>query len=281
MKGKTCLITGATDGIGRATARELARKGAHVIIVGRSRAKGERVVDSLRAEAAGGPVEFELADLSDQAEIRELAARLNARLSRLDVLINNVGAYFQRRRESRDGIEMTLALNHLGYFLLTGLLIDLLKETQAARIVNVSSGMHRGPQIRFDDLQGERRYSGWTAYQQSKLANVLFTYRLADRLESIGVTANCLHPGFVATRFGRDNGIMGFFIGISQRLMAISEEKGAQTSIYLASSPDVTGTSGRYFEQCRAVESSPESHDRDAQDRLWHVSEEMVDHTYA
>ena len=198
-------MTGATDGIGWMTARALARDGARVIVVGRNRAKGERRVAALRAETGNDAVGFELADLSGQGEIRALAARLVADLPRLDVLVNNVGAWFHRRITGPDGIEMTWALNHLGQFLLTGLLLDLLGAAEAGRIVNVASRAHRGPQVDFDDPGGSKRYAGWRAYQQSKLANILFTYRLAERLESRPVTANCLHPGFVASRFGHNN----------------------------------------------------------------------------
>ena len=282
MHGRICLVTGATDGIGWTTARALARDGARVIVVGRNRAKGERRVAALRAETGNEAVGFELADLSAQGEIRALAARLVADLPRLDVLVNNVGAWFHRRTTGPDGIEMTWALNHLGQFLLTGLLLDLLGAAEAGRIVNVASRAHRGPQVDFDDLGGSKRYAGWRAYQQSKLANILFTYRLAERLEPGPVTANCLHPGFVASRFGHNNsGLPRLVAAATQRLFAISEEKGAATSHYLAAADAVAGVSGRYFVKCRPVASSPASRDREAQSRLWRLSEEMTGFRYS
>ena len=282
MQGRICLVTGATDGIGLVTARLLARDGARVIVVGRNAAKGERCVAALRAETGNDAVDFELADLAAQGEVRALAARLVAGLPRLDVLVNNVGAWFHRRVESPDGIEMTWALNHLGYFLLTGLALDLLRAAEAGRIVNVASRAHRGLQVDFDDPEGARSYSGWRAYQQSKLANLLFTYRLAERLAPSGrVIANCLHPGFVASRFGHNNsGLPRVVAGLTQRLFAISEEKGAVTSHHLAADESVEGVSGRYFVKCRPVESSRESRDRDAQARLWRLSEEMTGFQY-
>ena len=278
MQDRTCVVTGATDGIGWMTARALAWDGARVIIVGRNPAKGARRVADLRAETGNDAVEFERADLAAQAELRALSARLAGRLPHIDVLVNNVGAWFHRRSIGPDGIEMTWALNHLGYFLLTGLLLDLLAAGQAGRIVNVSSRAHRGPQVNFDDPEGAGRYEGWRAYQQSKLANILFTYRLAERLGARGrVTANCLHPGFVASRFGHNNsGLPHLFAAASQRLFAISEERGAVTSHFLAASEAVAGVSGRYFVRCRSVESSLQSRDREAQARLWRHSEEMT-----
>ena len=281
MRDRTCLVTGATDGIGWMTAHALARDGARVIIVGRNRAKGEMRVAALRAETGNDAVDFELADLAAQADVRSLAGRLVASLPRLDVLVNNVGSWFHRRIESPDGIEMTWALNHLGQFLLTGLLLDRLRAAQAGRIVNVSSRAHLGPQVDFDDPEGTKRYAGWRAYQQSKLANILFTSRLAERLDAGRVTANCLHPGFVASRFGHNNsGLPRLVAIVSQRLFAISEEKGAATSCYLAADEAVAGVSGRYFVKCRAVESSPASRDREAQARLWRLSEEMTGFRY-
>ena len=282
MRGKICLVTGATDGIGWMTARALARDGARVVLVGRNQAKGEGRVAALRAETGNDAVEFERADLSAQADVHALAGRLAGTLPHLDVLVNNVGAWFHRRIESPDGIEMTWALNHLGQFLLTGRLLELVGKAAGGRIVNVASRAHRGPQVDFEDPEGARGYSGWRAYQQSKLANILFTYRLAERLAPSGrVIANCLHPGFVASRFGHNNsGLPRVAAGVAQRLFAISEAKGAVTSHYLAADESVEGVSGRYFVKCRAVESSPASRDREAQARLWRLSEEMTGFRY-
>ena len=281
MQGRICVVTGATGGIGRMTALALAREGAHVVVVGRDRAKGVRTVTALKAETGNDMIDFELADLSAQGDIRALAARLRGRLPRLDVLVNNVGGWFDRRTFGPDGIEMTWALNHLGYFLLTGLLLDLVAKAEAGRIVNVSSEMHRGPQVNFESPKGGRFYSGWRAYQQSKLANILFTYRLAELLGAGTITANCLHPGLVASGFGHNtSGMTRLGIALTQRFFSISEKKGAETSHYLASADAVTGISGRYFVKRRPARSSRVSRDRAAQTRLWQISEKMTGFHY-
>jgi retinol dehydrogenase-12 len=281
MRQNVYIVSGATDGIGRVTALELAKTGGAVILIGRDRAKAERVAERIRRATGNERVDFELADLSSQAEIRSLAERRIARPEAPDVLVNNVGAGFQRRRVSIDGIEMTFALNHLGYFLLTGLLLQRLKERPAARIVNVSSMAHRGPQIDFADPQGAARYSGWRAYQASKLANILFTYHLAEKLDGSTVTANCLHPGFVASKFGHNNGaLFKWGIVVAQQIAAISEKRGAETSVHLAASPAVEGVSGKYFDKCRPIESSPQSHDSEARARLWKLSEDLTGFSY-
>ena len=278
MQGQVCLVTGATSGIGRIAARDIARLGARVIIVGRSPEKTEATVRQIRAETGTTAVESLVADLSSQAEVRRLAEQVQARCDRLDVLVNNAGAMFLKRLESVDGIEMTLALNHLSYFLLTNLLLPLLKASAPARIVNVASDAHKGASINFDDLQAKQKYSGWRAYQRSKLANILFTNELARRLDGTGVTVNSLHPGFVRTNFlqvfeGRWGGRL--VRAIAERI-AISPEQGARTSIYLASSPDVAGVTGRYFVKGKHVASSAQSLDPAAAERLWRISEEMT-----
>ncbi len=277
MRSKHCLVTGATAGIGQITARELARQGARVVIVGRSPGKLDATIRQIRDETGTKTIESLVADLSSQTEVRRLAEHVRTRYDRLDVLVNNAGAMFLKRVESVDGIEMTLALNHLSYFLLTDLLLPLIKSSAPARIVNVASAAHKGASINFDDLEGEHRYSGWKAYQQSKLANILFSYELARRLDGTGVTVNSLHPGFVRTNFL--DGIEGWrgrlFRAIADRV-ALSAEQGARTSIYLASSPDVSGVSGRYFEKERPVASSPQSLDEAAAQRLWRISEELT-----
>jgi NAD(P)-dependent dehydrogenase (short-subunit alcohol dehydrogenase family) len=217
-----------------------------------------------------------VADLSAQQGVRQLAETFKGRHQRLDVLVNNAGAFFMSRRENVDGIEMTLALNHLGYFLLTNLLLDTLKASAPARIVNVSSAAHERAQIDFDALQGDGKYRGMQSYGQSKLANVLFTYELARRLEGTGVTVNALHPGLVATNFGANN---GWFVSLIKRLVtvfSISAEEGAQTSIYLATSPEVEGVTGKYFVNQQPVPSSPASYDEATASRLWQVSAEMT-----
>lgn len=279
MKGKVCVVTGATSGIGEVAAIELARRGARVLIVGRSADRCAATLERVREAAGGDPsmAESIVADLSSQAEVRRVADEIGKRCDRLDVLLNNAGGMFLSRAESVDGIEMTLALNHLSYFLLTDRLLPLLKAGATSRIVNVASDAHRGGRIDFDDIQLRRNYSGWRAYQQSKLANILFTYELARRLEGTGITANALHPGFVRTRFFQDfTGWVGFVIKLGARLVAIGPEAGARTSIYLATSPEVEGVTGRYFVKCRPVTSSPRSRDRDTAERLWRLSEELT-----
>ena len=281
MEGKLCVVTGATDGIGRVTARALAEKGAEVVLVGRNAAKGAEVCEAIHRSSGNERVRFEQADLSSQAEVRALAARLAAGGAAIDVLVNNVGAMFTRRRESADGIEMTFALNHLGYFLLTGLLLESLKAGPSGRIVNVASQAHRSGRIDLDDLQGTRRYRGMSAYCQSKLANILFTYRLAELLAGTSVTANCLHPGFVASRFGQNNGwLFAMVLKVVMRLSAIDVEAGARTSVHVATSADLAGVSGRYFDKSREAASSPASRDEETGRRLWELSESLTGFRY-
>ena len=278
MQGKTVLITGATDGIGKETACRLAEKGARVVIVGRSRDKGAAAVAELKARTRNEAIDFLQADLSVQQEVRRIAAAVTALVPRLDVLINNAGAIVFGRQETDDGLERTFALNHLNYFLLTNELMELLKASAPARIVNVASIAHRRAVLDFEDLQLNRGYSAWKAYSRSKLANVMFTYELARRLEETGVTANCLHPGFVRSHFGQNNNLFARF-GVSLAMRfgnAISVEQGARTSIHLASSPEVDGTTGFYFDECQPVKSNRYSYDAAAQKRLWDISAEMV-----
>jgi NAD(P)-dependent dehydrogenase (short-subunit alcohol dehydrogenase family) len=276
MAGKICMVTGATSGIGRETALGLARQGATVVAVGRNLERSAAAVDRIERQTGNPSVEYMLADLSSQEEVRGLAAEFQRRHSRLDVLVNNAGAIMLGRRESADGIEMTWALNHLSYFLLTGLLWDVLVSSAPARIVNVSSSSHQRAGINFNDLQGQWRYRGFRAYAQSKLGNLLFTYELARRLEGSGVTANALHPGLVATNFLTNNGALGRLLCFLLGLKGISPAEGALTSLYLASSTEVEGVSGRYFVEQREVGSSPASYDRAAAGWLWQVSAELT-----
>jgi NAD(P)-dependent dehydrogenase (short-subunit alcohol dehydrogenase family) len=276
MQGKTVLVTGATAGIGAVTVRRLAAMGAAVAAVGRDPARTAALVEQIKGETPGARADGLLADLSSQAEVRRLAREVHDRYPRLDVLVNNAGAIFFGRQETADGIERTFALNHLGYLLLTGLLLDRLKASAPARVVIVSSAAHRRGRIEFDDLQGCRRYSGWAAYSNSKLANLLFTYELARRLDGTGVTANAVHPGLVATRFGTNNGRLARVLRPVFDLFSLSAEEGARTLVYLASSPAVEGVTGKYFIKEREAESSPASHDRDAAERLWRISEELT-----
>jgi retinol dehydrogenase 12 len=275
LSGKVILVTGATEGIGRVTAERLAGMGTQVIILGRNPSKTAAVAAAIR-QSTGARVEVLVADLSILAQVHGAAQEFLAHHNRLDVLVNNAGAIFTSRQVSADGYEMTFALNHLGYFLLSMLLLDTLKASAPARIVNVSSGAHQVASLDFSDLQSEKSYTAFGAYGRSKLANIYFTYELARRLEGSGVTANCLHPGFVATNFGASNG--GIFRPIFRlgQIFALSPEKGAQTSIYLASSPAVDGVSGKYFDRKRAVASSSVSYDREAAARLWAISLQMT-----
>jgi len=276
MSGKVCLVTGATAGIGEVTARELAKQGATVVVAGRSLERCENTTRRIRELTSNPNVDFLAADLSSQAQIRRLAEDFRGRYQRLDVLVNNAGAFYMKRQESSDGIEMTFALDHLNYYLLTLLLLDLLEDSAPARIVNVSSGAHQGGQIRFDDLNGKQKFSGWGAYSQAKLANVLFTYELDRRLKGKGITANALHPGFVATQFAKNNGAIYRASMSVVHLFARTPEQGASTSIYLASSPEVEGVSGKYFVDQKPARSSPASYDLATAEKLWQVSAEMV-----
>jgi NAD(P)-dependent dehydrogenase (short-subunit alcohol dehydrogenase family) len=276
MQGKTVVVTGATSGIGLEAAEALARRGASLILVGRDPARGQAAVE--RVGAAGPKPRLFLADLSRQSEIRRLADEILDAAPRLDVLINNAGAMMTTRQVTEDGIERTFALNHMAYFLLTRLLLDRLEASAPARIVSVASGAHRSAgQLDFTDLQFEHDYSGWQAYARSKLANILFTRELARRLAGTGVTANCLHPGFVATRFGDNNG-PGFrlMLGLAKRIGAISPAEGAKTIIYLASSAELAEASGLYFEKCRLAIPSPAAQDAAAASRLWTESERLL-----
>ena len=277
MSGKVCMVTGATSGIGLVTARELALLGATVVGVGRNRRKSLAVANDIRQQTGNAEVEYLLADLSAPQEIRQLAEQFRSRYERLDVLVNNAGAVFYRRQGSVCGIEMTFALNHLAYFLLTNLLTDMLKASAPARVINVSSQAHKGAKLNFDDLQFRRRYLGWVAYNRSKLANLLFTYELARRLEGTGVTVNALSPGLVATEFGTEGGGLASWSKRAINAIAgISPEAGAQTSIYLATSPEVEGITGKYFVRQRPAPSSPVSYDQEAARRLWLISAEMT-----
>ena len=281
LTGKIALVTGATAGIGLITAEALARMGATVVIVSRSEEKCRNVVAQIQANTGNMRVEYIAGDLSAMAQVRAVAAEFLRRYDRLHILVNNAGAFINDRQVSADGYEMTFALNHLNYFYLTQLLQDTLIASAPARIVNVSSDAHRGGKINFDDLMSEKSYSGFGVYSMTKLANVLFTNELAQRLEGSGVTANSLHPGFVATNFGKNNGgIVGLFMPVVQ-IFAINPEKGAETSIHLAASPDVEGVTGKYFTKKMPVQPAKAALDVSVQRRLWEVSETLIAQTEA
>ena len=278
MQGKTALVTGGTTGIGFVTARVLAEKGAAVTIVGRNPQRGEQAARAIRAEVPGAEIRFERADLSLLDESRRLARNMAESMDRLDVLVNNAGAIFSQRQVTADGLEATFALNHMSYFLLTNLLLNRLRAAEAGRIVVVASIAHRRAELDFDDLQSERRYSVRTAYSRSKLANVMFAYALARRLEGSSVTVNALHPGLVASRFGSNNGWL-FRNGLKLAFRvsgAIDVEEGAELNIRLASDPALKGVSGRYFSDGEEVPSSPASFSVEDQERLWTASEAIA-----
>jgi NAD(P)-dependent dehydrogenase (short-subunit alcohol dehydrogenase family) len=277
MRGRVCLVTGATSGIGKATAHALAALGATVVLVGRDPQKGEATVQKIREDTRNEEVELLSADLSSQTSIRRLSDHVLAEHDRLQVLVNCAGAFFRDRRVTIDGLEMTFALNHLAYFMLTTLLLDLLQESAPARVVNVTSGAHSRGRMDFEDLQGERGYRGQAAYNQSKLANVLFTYELARRLDGTGVTVNCVHPGVVNTNFGRQNQPLAWRLVISMVAPFMrSLKKGAETVVYLSSDPEVESVTGKYFHDLKAKRSSKLSYDPAVAARLWQVSEELT-----
>jgi len=278
MQGKTALVTGGTAGIGFVTARALALQGAAVTIVGRDPQRGEQAARAIRAEAPGAEVRFERADLSLLDETRRLARIAAESMDRLDVLVNNAGAIFARRRVTADGLEATFALNHMSYFLLTNLLLNRLRAAEAGRIVVVASIAHVRAALDFDDLQCARRYSARTAYSRSKLANVMFSHALARRLEGGSVAVNALHPGLVASRFGSNSGwLFRNAVRLFFRLGgAVGVEEGATLSIRLASDPAMQGVSGRYFSGGGDVPSSPASLSVEDQERLWAASEALA-----
>lgn len=280
MQDKLIMVTGATDGIGKETALGLARLGAQVIVVGRTPAKIAATVEQIKAQSGNQKIDSLQADFSSLEQIRKLASTFNQRYDHLDVLVNNAGGIFGSRSETADGFEWTFGVNHLAPFLLTNLLLPALQaavqRSGSARIVTVSSAAHAMSKLNFDDLQNQRRYSAFRVYAQSKLANVLFTYELARRLSGTGITANALHPGGVASNFGSGQpGLFSKLIGLAMSF-GITPAQGAQTSIYLASSPEVAGVTGKYFSNQKPARSSPTSKDPAAAARLWQISEQLT-----
>jgi NAD(P)-dependent dehydrogenase (short-subunit alcohol dehydrogenase family) len=278
MQGKVCIVTGANSGIGKATSLGLAKMGATVVMVCRERTKGEEAQNEIKTKSGNDAIDLLLADLSSQDSIRQLVENFQQHYTQLHVLVNNAGGVNLSRRVTVDGFEMTFAVNYLAPFLLTNLLLDKLKASAPARIVNVSSESHESAYTKMDDLQLEKKYRLMRAYGQSKLALVLFTYELARRLQGTGVTANCLHPGFVATNIGQSGvGRVGrSIVKLIFSSLGISPEEGAKTSIYLASSPDIEGVTGKYFVKSIPVRSAPISYDESLQRQLWEESAKLV-----
>ena len=273
MTGKICIVTGANTGIGKETALGLAKLGATIVMVCRDHERGEAALRDIKQKSRNDRVELMFCDFSSQNSIRQFASDFKQRHDRLDVLVNNAGVVLREYSMTEDGFESTFAINHLGYFLLTNLLLDVLKKSAPSRIVNVASTAHKYGKLDINSWVTGRDYSTFGAYANSKLANVLFTYELARRLEGTGVTANCLHPGGVGTNLFR--GLPKFMQALI-KLVTISPERGARTSIYLASSPEVEGVTGKYFARRRQQKSSEASHNEEAARRLWEVSEELT-----
>jgi NAD(P)-dependent dehydrogenase (short-subunit alcohol dehydrogenase family) len=277
MQGKTCVITGATSGIGRAAAKALATLGARIIVVARSEVRGASVLAELQAIAPDAAHGIYYGDLSRIADMKRVAAEISAAEPRIDVLINNAGAVFSHRRVTVDGLECTFALNHLSYFVLTYGLRDRLLAAAPARIVNTASATHRWSRLDFDDLQATRGYNGILAYGRSKLCNILFTRELARRLAGSGITANALHPGLIASRFGnRSGGLISPIFAVIKLLFGVSAKLGARTTVFLASSPDVATISGGYFEGCRQKLPGLRAQDDAKARRLWAESEKLT-----
>ena len=277
MQDKVCLVTGATSGIGKVTAKALAAQGAQVVVVGRNQQKAKDTLQQITTETGNDSVEFLLSDFSDLHQVRQLAVEFQQRYPRMDVLVNNAGAFFNTRRVTSYGVEKTFLVNHLAPFLLTNLLIDIIRISVPARIVNVSSEAHKYADMDLDDLEFKRGFSGMKAYGRSKLANIMFTYELARRLAGNGVTANALHPGHVATDMWRTNfPIIGPALKWVMSFFALSPEEGADNSIYLASSPEVDGVTGKYFVGREPAQSSAASYNEEVAQRLWETSAKIT-----
>ena len=271
MKGKTCVVTGANSGMGFVVARELARMGAAVVLVCRSQSKGDLASSEIRRVTGNESVELMIADLASLESVRTFAQDFKQNHQKLHVLVNNAGLILGKRTLTPDGLETTFQVNYLSHFLLTHLLLDVLKASAPSRIVNISSDAHTSGHMNFDDLQFERGYGGWKSYCQSKLAQILFTYELAERLKGTGVTVNCLHPGAVRTNWGDEAGTLGIGIRLARPFM-LSPDKGAETALYVATSPDLEGVSGKYFAKKRETQSSKESYDEEERRKLWDIS---------
>lgn len=271
LQGKNAVVTGGTAGIGRETVRALARQGARVLFTGRNAAAGETLIAEIQGEIPGADVAFLQVDFASLRSVQKLAGEIAARLLQIDILVNNAGLNASKESKTEDGIETVFAVNHLAPFLLTNLLLSNIRD--GGRIVNVASKMHSWRSMNFDDLEGRKKWSSITAYSQSKLANVMFTYQLAEKLAARKITVNCLHPGVIASDITRDMpGFVRFLAGVFLK----NTEQGAATSVYLAASPEVAGITGKYFDDKKAVTSSKESYAVEKQRRLWAISETMV-----
>ena len=276
MKDKVVVITGSTSGVGRAAAIELARKGASLLLIARHPGRAMETEREIRERSGNKAVTSFFADLSSLSEVKRVAGEILEHTPRIDVLINNAGVVQRSRTTTVDGFETTFATNHLAYYLLTRLLLGRIRQSPPARIVNVASEAHRRAVLDFDDLQNERHYRVFATYGRSKLANLMFTYELARQLENSGVTANALHPGWVATRLGMDDGLLSRAVSVVSRVFARPPERGADTAVWLASSPEAAGVSGKYFVDRHEIQSNAASRDGEAQRRLWEVSARMV-----
>lgn len=281
MRDKLCLVTGANSGIGRATAEELARRGATVVMLCRDRGRGEAARARIASRVDGARLELLIADLASQRSVRRAAEEFKSAHPRLDVLINNAGVFWGRRQVTGDGLEATFAINHLGHFLLTQLLEEELKASAPSRIVNVSSSAYKAARLNLADLQSERGYDAMRAYGNSKLANILFTYELARRLDGSGVTANCLHPGVVRTRIGRNAPPLIWLFFLVMKPLLLSPAKGAATTVYLAASPEVERVSGKYFVKQVPQPTAARTYTEETARRLWELSEKLADLTAA
>jgi retinol dehydrogenase 14 len=280
MQGKTVIVTGASSGIGKATATALSQQGARVILICRSDSKGRAAMREIISVTGNPQVDLLLCDFASQRQIRRVANEILMLTDRLDVLVNNAGAIVNRRTLTEDGLEMTFAVNHLGYFLLTNLLLDLLRNSDRARVVNVAANAHAWvKQFDFNNLQAEQNYEQWQVYALSKLCNILFTYELARRLQNTVITANCLHPGLVATNFLENAGWRVRTMSKVAKYFLLKSDTGSATTVYLATSPKVEGITGQYFENCKPVITSALSYDESLAKRLWEVSERLVDRT--
>lgn len=274
------LITGATDGIGRVCAHSFAKSNHELILVGRNPDKLSALVYSLQVH--GVKVHSYVADLSIAKETFALTEKIRSNHPKIDVLLNNAGAYFDKQVITSEGIESTFALNHLNYFIMALGLLPSLKNSNQGRIINVASRAHEGVALDFNDMMGESNYSGWKQYQRSKLMNIYFTYELAERLNQTKITVNCLHPGFVKTKFGQNNdGLAKVVLTFAQNIFAISEDKGAETSIYLATEPGLNQISGKYFVKKKERNSSPISYDKSARRNLWAYTEDLLKHKFS